>query len=326
MGPPIKPDEDFPNYWCLSVEDRSLLAKAYNDASEAYRSYDAERRHYRETEDNYDKALIAAGIPPTKAQADQIKSLGEIRQRAETAKGVAKLKFDRASEVYSNLFVEMNNKACPPPNNPGVATPPAKTTPETPAVASPPGKTTPGTPAVTSPPTVVKHDPKTCPVCRSVAEQVKDIDDRIGSWERQDQTLHKVSNLNDPGIQSALKDIQGKLTELKGKKAALETKKSDCEKKCVPTETKKTVDKTDEKKSRSGGKATEHKNVKKPPARKNETSSGSPGVTINIGGGGYQDGGQRDGAGSRRERRDEGTRSGGSGFGTGGGGGFGAGR
>jgi hypothetical protein len=217
------------------------------------------------------------------------------------------------------MVKKLPTKICPP-EPVKAATPPPPDTPVTPPKVTP----VPVTPPVAETP---KPAVKVCPKCRSIADQISDIDEKIAGWQRQDVSLRK-GNVNDPGIQNALKDIASTIAGLKSKKAALEAQMTECEKKCVPTtEEKKTEGKTEH---GTGGKTNEHKTTDKKKGRKkkndtsHETIVGSPpGISIDIGIG--LGGGRRKEQGNERIPRSEerGRKGGGDGFGTGGGGVFG---
>jgi hypothetical protein len=221
--------------------------------------------------------------------------------------------------ALERLIKLLPTKICPPePVKP--AAPPPPVTPVTPPKVTP----VPVTPPVAETP---KHVAKTCPICRSIADQIADVDEQIASWERQDVSLHKA-NVNDPGIQTALKDIANRLAQLKSRRVTLEAQKTECEKKCVSTtEEKKTGEKT-EHGSSTREKPNEHKTTDKKKGRKkkddtaHETGVGLPtGISIGIGIGG----GRREERGNDRKLRSNegGRQDGGGGFGTGGGGVFG---
>jgi hypothetical protein len=116
---------------------------------------------------------------------------------------------------------------CPPEPDKATAPPPPVTPPKaTPVPVTPPVAATP------------KPVVKVCPKCRSIADQIADIDGKIAGWERQVLSLHK-SNLNDPGIQNALKDIARTIADLKATRAKLEAKKTECEKTCKEKKTER---------------------------------------------------------------------------------------
>jgi hypothetical protein len=205
------------------------------------------------------------------------------------------------------MVKKLPTKICPP-EPVKAATPPPPVTPVPPPKVTP----VPVTPPVAETPKPVA---KICPTCRSIADQIADVDEQIASWERQDLSLHKA-NLSDPGIQNALKDIANKLTQLKSRKAQLEAQKAECEKKCVPTaEEKKSGGKTEH---GTGGKTNEHKTNDKKKGRKkkddtaHETGVGLPsGISIGIGLGG---GRREERSNDRKPRSDEGGRQGGGGI------------
>ena len=72
-----------------------------------------------------------------------------------------------------------------------------------------------------------------CHQCEWIKIQIGDIDEKIASWERQIRSITKNSNLADPNIQNALKDIDSKIAALKAKKADLQAKLADCQKRCA---------------------------------------------------------------------------------------------
>jgi hypothetical protein len=72
-----------------------------------------------------------------------------------------------------------------------------------------------------------------CHQCEWIATQISDIDDKNNSWERQIRSLSRNSNLSDPKIQAALKDIANKIAALKAKKAALQVKLAECQQRCA---------------------------------------------------------------------------------------------
>src|SRR5262249_18920545 len=72
-----------------------------------------------------------------------------------------------------------------------------------------------------------------CHRCEWIKIQIGDIDDKIASWERQIRSINKYSDLSDPNIQNALKDIDSKIAALKAKKADLEAQLVDCKKRCA---------------------------------------------------------------------------------------------
>jgi hypothetical protein len=72
-----------------------------------------------------------------------------------------------------------------------------------------------------------------CHECEWIRIQIGDIDEKIAGWQRQIATIHQVSNLADPGIQNALKDIDRLIAGLNAQKAALQAKLPDCEKRCA---------------------------------------------------------------------------------------------
>ena len=96
------------------------------------------------------------------------------------------------------------------------------------------------TPAPVTPPVAETPKPavEVCPKCRSIADQIADIDGKIAGWERQVLSLQKA-NVNDPGIQNALKDIARTITALKATRAQLEAKKTECEKTCKEKKTER---------------------------------------------------------------------------------------
>ena len=73
-----------------------------------------------------------------------------------------------------------------------------------------------------------------CQHCEWLKTQIQDIDDQIAGWQRQDASIRKYSNLSDPKIQNALKDIADKIADLRNKQARLRAELPDCEKKCLP--------------------------------------------------------------------------------------------
>lgn len=223
---------------------------------------------------------------------------------------------DRLEQLKKRRDDLLDLPRCAPEPVKGAAPPPPVTPPKVAPV--------PVTPPVAE---VPKPAVKVCPKCRSIADQIADVDEQIASWERQDVSLHKA-NVNDPGIQTALKDIANRLAQLKSKRATLEAQKTECEKKCVSTtEEKKTGEKT-EHGSSTREKPNEHKTTDKKKGRKkkddtaHETGVGLPtGISIGIGIGG----GRREERGNDRKLRSNegGRQDGGGGFGTGGGGVFG---
>ena len=116
----------------------------------------------------------------------------------------------------------------PPCPVPGAGTPPPADGP-TPSI---PGKDT-SVPPVSPPQTPVappKPVAAKCHDCEALAAQINDIDEKIASWQRQDASMRK-SNMNDPNIQAAIRDIANKIDALKAQRATLEAKKAECEKK-----------------------------------------------------------------------------------------------
>jgi hypothetical protein len=71
-----------------------------------------------------------------------------------------------------------------------------------------------------------------CHHCEWVKIQIGDIDEKIAGWKRQTATLHRVSDLSDPGRQNALNDIANRIAKLEAKKAQLEAELPDCLKRC----------------------------------------------------------------------------------------------
>ncbi len=72
-----------------------------------------------------------------------------------------------------------------------------------------------------------------CHQCEWIKIQIGDIDDKIASWQRQIRSINKYSDLTDPNIQNALKDIDNKIADLKAKKADLEAQLAECQKRCA---------------------------------------------------------------------------------------------
>jgi prefoldin subunit 5 len=77
-----------------------------------------------------------------------------------------------------------------------------------------------------------------CQHCQWIRIQISDIDEKIAGWERQIATLNKISDLSDPNIQNALKDIANRITALKAKKADLQVQLADCAKHCADAQKK----------------------------------------------------------------------------------------
>jgi hypothetical protein len=74
---------------------------------------------------------------------------------------------------------------------------------------------------------------KLCHHCDWLAIQISDIDEKIASWQRQIASIHKYSNLADPNIQNALKDIDSTIARLNAKKQALQAELEKCKKRCA---------------------------------------------------------------------------------------------
>jgi hypothetical protein len=74
---------------------------------------------------------------------------------------------------------------------------------------------------------------KVCHQCEWLAIQISDIDDKIASWQRQTASINKYSNLKDPNIQAALKDIANRISALNAKKAKLQAELAECRKRCA---------------------------------------------------------------------------------------------
>jgi len=72
-----------------------------------------------------------------------------------------------------------------------------------------------------------------CHECEWLKIQIGDVDDEIAGWDRQIASINKYSNLADPNIQSALKDIDGRIAALKALKAELQAKLAECSKRCA---------------------------------------------------------------------------------------------
>jgi hypothetical protein len=72
----------------------------------------------------------------------------------------------------------------------------------------------------------------TCHECEWLKVQIGDIDDKIDSWKRQISSIQKYSDLSNPGIQNALKDINSRIAALTAKRTELQAKAADCEKRC----------------------------------------------------------------------------------------------
>lgn len=125
-------------------------------------------------------------------------------------------------DTLVSIVEKLPAKICPPEPVKAAAPPP----PVTPVPVTPPVAETP------------KPVATVCSICRSIADQIQDIDQKIAGWVRQVQLLHEASDLKDPGIQKALKDIASDIAALKATRAQLEAKKTECEKKCVPPRAK----------------------------------------------------------------------------------------
>jgi hypothetical protein len=72
-----------------------------------------------------------------------------------------------------------------------------------------------------------------CHKCEWIEIQISDNNEKIASWERQTRTINRISNLSDPNIQNALKDIDNAVAALKARNVALESQLTDCQKHCM---------------------------------------------------------------------------------------------
>jgi hypothetical protein len=89
------------------------------------------------------------------------------------------------------------------------------------------------TPSLAQKSTAPDEKTKVCHQCEWLAIQISDIDEKIASWQRQTASINKYSNLADPNIQGALKDIANRISALKAKKAKLEAELAECRKRCA---------------------------------------------------------------------------------------------
>jgi hypothetical protein len=67
-----------------------------------------------------------------------------------------------------------------------------------------------------------------CPECRRIPGLIEALDAKIGALERSNASLRKYGNLNDPGIQAALREDEAKLAQFRQQRDFL----ADCLKKC----------------------------------------------------------------------------------------------
>src|SRR5580704_17653540 len=70
-----------------------------------------------------------------------------------------------------------------------------------------------------------------CPACADYTKQIAYIDRQIGSLQRSNASLEQ-GNVNDPGVQNALKEDEAKIARLQAQRNDLAAKKSECERKC----------------------------------------------------------------------------------------------
>lgn len=73
---------------------------------------------------------------------------------------------------------------------------------------------------------------ESCPKCQKLANDIAILEEKIAGYERQKASIRKYSDLSDPQIQDALKDIDDKIDKLRETKAKQEKRLRECERKC----------------------------------------------------------------------------------------------
>jgi hypothetical protein len=112
--------------------------------------------------------------------------------------------------------------------NPGTICPPIEPPrcPHQPCAPSPP----PATGPVVAPP---PPPPAVCRSCQWIKTQIGDIEDKIAGLQRQIASLNKYSDLSDPRIQGALRDLRDQIAALRMKDERLRAQLLECEQPCV---------------------------------------------------------------------------------------------
>ena len=271
-------------YSCLSPEDKDTLSGAFREVLRAFKRFNEAWGRYQKADKSFRDAQARVESNQTVKEADN-----QRRDQLLDAAKLERISYDVGRKDYQQAFdnyrlsAERVQAHCPAPAPAVTAGPPATTSPP------PTTKTNPSAPPAGAPsPTPVAGKPAAvCPKCRHLADDIAELDTQIAKWERQTASIQRVSDLKDPGIQDALKDIGKKLADLRAKKTALQKEASACEKRCSVTEETKKTDEHPVKKSTQKEKTkTTKKAGKRAPAKEEEAAvptSEQIGIGIGIG-------------------------------------------